>query len=139
MEVHLLRSHAALPAELDRPVALAAAQAHGETGADAAAPSGGNLELLPDQSPPGCSGSDQWKHQSPIASWSRLSRSRLLAAEGAALGRYQDRIRRFSESRLKCALRQILVQSRKCGSLLAAGTLRSLGTREKDHGSYTLI
>src|ERR1035438_4956193 len=116
MEVHLLRSHAALPAELDRPVQTCALPIYGETGAAAAEPSGGNLELLPDQSSPGCSGSDQWKHQSPIASWSRLSRSRLLAAEGAALGRYQDRIRRFSESRLKCALRQILVQSRLTSS-----------------------
>ena len=37
--------------------------------------------------------------------------TRILGAEGAAFGRHQDRIRRVSESRLKCALRQILVQS----------------------------
>src|ERR1035438_8681636 len=41
-----------------------------------------------------------------------LPRSELSAAEGTATGRHQDRIRRFSESRLKCALRQIVVQSR---------------------------
>ena len=84
-----------------------------KTGTDAAEPRGRNLELLPDQSSHGCGGSGQWKHQSPTASWSRLPRSRLPAAEGAALGRYQDRIRRLSESRVECALLQILVQSRK--------------------------
>ncbi len=38
-------------------------------------------------------------------------RSELSAAEGTATGPQQDRIRRFLESRLKCALRHIVVQS----------------------------
>jgi hypothetical protein len=84
---------------------------YGEAGADAAESPGGTVELLQDQSSPGGGGSSQWKHQSPITSWSRLSRSQLLAAEGAALGSHQDRIRRFSESRVVCALLQIVVQN----------------------------
>ena len=70
-------------------------------------------ELLPDQGTAGRGGSRQWEHQGAVTSWPGLPRSELSAAEGAAAGRHQDRIRRFPESRLKCALRQIVVQSRK--------------------------
>jgi len=57
-----------------------------ETGADAAESPGGTVELLPDQGTAGRGGSDQWKHQSSIASWSRLPRSRLPAAESTTHG-----------------------------------------------------
>src|ERR1019366_5940860 len=99
--------------KLERPVALAAAQAPGEAGAHVAESSGRNSQLLQNQGTVGRGGSRQWKHQSAIAPRSRLPRSRIPAAEGAALGRHQDRIRRFPESRVECTLLQIVVQSRK--------------------------
>jgi Transposase len=48
-----------------------------------------------------------------LLAWSWLPGSRLPAAEGATLGRYQDRIRRLSESRLECTFLQIVVESPK--------------------------
>ncbi len=36
-----------------------------------------------------------------------------IKALGTTIGRYQDRIRRFSESRIKCSFPQILAQSHK--------------------------
>lgn len=58
--------------------------------------------------------------KSPAAEKTRLPRSELSAAQSAAAGRTQDPIPRFTESRLKCPLRQILVQSphRPVGSRL---------------------
>ena len=53
VELHLRRGHVALPAELDRPVALAAAETDGETGPHVAGSSRGHLELLPDEGPMG--------------------------------------------------------------------------------------
>ena len=113
MELQLRRSPAALSPELDRSAALAAAPTHGETGHDVAESFGGNPELMPDQSSPGGGRSDPWKYQSAPAAWSWLPESRLPAAEGATLGRYQDRIRGLSESRLECTFLQIVVQSPK--------------------------
>jgi hypothetical protein len=49
----LRRRHAALPAEMDRPVALAAAETDGETSPDVAGSSRGYFELLPDEVPMG--------------------------------------------------------------------------------------
>lgn len=49
--------------------------------------------------------------QGAVTSWPRLLRSELSPAESTAARRYQDRIRRFPESRLKCAFHQIVVQS----------------------------
>jgi transposase len=43
----------------------------------------------------------------------RLSRHELSAAEGAGLGRHEDRIRRIPESRIEYTLLQIVVQNRK--------------------------
>src|SRR6266700_3848795 len=84
---------------------------YGEAGAAVAEPSRRNPELLQNQGTDGRSGSRQWKHQSAIAPWSGLPRSRLSAAEGAALGCHQDPIRRFPESCVECTLLQIVVQS----------------------------
>jgi hypothetical protein len=53
--IHLRRGHVALPTELDRPVALAAAETDGETSPHVAGSSPGHLALLPDQ---GADGSD---------------------------------------------------------------------------------
>ena len=50
MELHLRRGYGALPAELDRPVALAAAETDGETCPHVTGSSRGHLELLPDES-----------------------------------------------------------------------------------------
>jgi len=69
-------------------------QAYGEAGADVAEPSGRNRERLQNQGTDGRSRSGQWKHQSAVAPWSGLPRSRLSAAEGAALGTHRDPIRR---------------------------------------------
>src|SRR6202022_2813990 len=49
VELHLRRGHVALPTELDRSVALAAAEADGETSSHVAGSSRGHLELLPDE------------------------------------------------------------------------------------------
>src|SRR6266581_7030290 len=96
---------------MDRPVALAAAETHGETSPHVAGSSRGYFELLPDEGTDGCGGSRQRQHQSSAPTRPRLSRHELSAAEGAALGRHKDRIRRFSESRVECALLQIVVQN----------------------------
>src|ERR1700730_814403 len=96
------------PKSIWEPVELLA---DGEASADVAEPSGRNPELLQNQGTDGRSGSRQWKHQSAVAPWSGLPRSRLPAAEGPALGSHQDRIRRFPESRVEWTLIQILVQS----------------------------
>src|SRR6266581_557483 len=98
---------------MDRPVALAAAETHGETSPHVAGSSRGYFELLPDEGTDGCGGSRQRQHQSSAPTRPRLSRHELSAAEGAALGRHKDRIRRFSESRVECALLQIVVQNLK--------------------------
>ena len=80
------RSHVALPAEMDRSVALAAAETHGETSRHVAGASRGHFELLPDEGTNGCGGSRQRQHQSSAPPRPRLSRHELPAAEGAALG-----------------------------------------------------
>ena len=72
----------------------------------------GHPELLPDEGTAGSDRSRQRQHQSPAPARPWLSRHELLAPEGAALGGYQDRIPRSSESRVVCAFIQILVQSR---------------------------
>src|ERR1700684_4726855 len=96
---------------MDRPVALAAAKTDGETSPNVAGSSRGYFELLPDEGADGGVGSRQRQHQSSAPPWPRLSRHELSAAEGATLGRHKDRIRRFSESRVECALLQIVVQN----------------------------
>jgi hypothetical protein len=96
---------------MDRPVALAAAETDGDTSPNVAGSSRGYFELLPDEGTDGCGGSRQRQHQSSAPSRPWLSRPELSAAEGAALGRHKDRIRRFSESRVECALLQIVVQN----------------------------
>src|ERR1700722_18641103 len=98
---------------MDRPVALAAAETDGETSRHVAGSSPGHLELLPDEGTDGCGGSRQRQHQKSASSRPWLSRHELPAAEGAALGHHKDRIHRFSESRVECALLQIVVQNRK--------------------------
>src|ERR1700733_6188805 len=98
---------------MDRPVALAAAETDGETSPHVAGSSRGYFELLPDEGTDGCSGSRQRQYQSSATPRSRLSRHELSAAEGAALGRHKDRIRRFPESRVECVLLQIVVQKPK--------------------------
>ena len=55
VELHLRRGHAALPAELDRPVTLAATETDGEASPHVAGSSRRHLELLPDE---GTDGSD---------------------------------------------------------------------------------
>src|ERR1700722_11440782 len=97
---------------MDRPVALAAAETDGETSRHVAGSSPGHLELLPDEGTDGCGGSRQRQHQKSASSRPWLSRHELPAAEGAALGHHKDRIHRFSESRVECALLQIVVQNR---------------------------
>src|ERR1700723_1853167 len=101
---------------MDRPVALAAAETDGETSRHVAGSSPGHLELLPDEGTDGCGGSRQRQHQKSASSRPWLSRHELPAAEGAALGHHKDRIYRFSESRVECALLQIVVQNRKINS-----------------------
>src|ERR1700689_2853436 len=98
---------------MDRPVALAAAKTDGETSPNVAGSSRGYFELLPDEGTDGGGGSRQRQHQSSAPPWPRLSRHELSAAEGATLGRHKDRIRRFSESRVVCALLHIVVQNPK--------------------------
>jgi Transposase/Helix-turn-helix domain of transposase family ISL3/zinc-finger of transposase IS204/IS1001/IS1096/IS1165 len=75
----LRRSHVALSAEMDRPVALAAAETHGETSPNVAGSSRGDLELLPDEGTDGGGGSRQRQHQSSAPSRPRLSRHELSA------------------------------------------------------------
>ncbi len=96
------------------PVALAAAEAHGEAGAHIARPSGRELNycrILPNQGAVRRGGSRQRKHQGALTSWPRLPRYELPVAQGATVGRHQDPISRPSESRIECALCQILVQN----------------------------
>jgi len=71
----------------------------------------GILKLLPDEGTDGSDRSRQRQHQSSAPTWPWLPRHELSVAEGAALGRDQDRIPRSSESRVVCAFTQILVQS----------------------------
>ena len=111
MGLQLRRGHAPLSTEMDRPVALAAAKTDGETSPNVAGSSRGYFELLPDEGTDGGGGSRQRQHQSSAPPWPRLSRHELSAAEGATLGRHKDRIRRFSESRVVCALLHIVVQN----------------------------
>src|SRR5580692_12692692 len=115
---------------MDRPVALAAAKTDGETSPNVAGSSRGYFELLPDEGTDGGGGSRQRQHQSSAPPWPRLSRHELSAAEGATLGRHKDRIRRFSESRVVCALLHIVVQNRekKLGELLIEGSDRDCET-----------
>ena len=53
-------------AEMDRPVALAAAETDGETSPNVAGSSRGYFELLPDEGTDGCGGSRQRQHQSSV-------------------------------------------------------------------------
>src|SRR5262249_42689280 len=76
--------HFAVSEELDRPVALAAAEAYGEAGPDVARSPGGDLELLSNQGADGRGGGGKWKHQSPATKRTWLSRPQLSAAEGTA-------------------------------------------------------
>src|SRR3984957_7956629 len=98
---------------MDRAVALAAVKTDGETSPNVAGSSRGYFELLPDEGTDGCGRSRQWQHQSSAPPRPRLSRHELSAAEGAALGRHEDRIRRFPESRVECTLLQIVVQNQR--------------------------
>src|SRR6266478_5334172 len=83
-----------------------------------------HLELLPDEGTDGSGRSRQRQHQSSAPTWPWLPRHELSVAEGAALGRDQDRIPRSSESRVVCAFTQILVQSPKNGNVGFCGCLR---------------
>src|ERR1700679_643121 len=96
---------------MDRPIALAAAEADGETSSNVTGSSRWHLELLSDEGTDGCGGSGQWQHQSSAPPRPRLSRHERSAAEGTAFGSHQDRIRRFPESRVECAFVQIVVQN----------------------------
>ena len=96
VELHLRRGNVALLAELDRPVALAAAETDGETSPHVTGSSRGHLELLPDEGTDGSDRSRQRQHQSSAPTWPWLPRHELSVAECAALGRDQDRIPRSS-------------------------------------------
>jgi hypothetical protein len=56
-------------AELDRPVALAAAETDGETSPHVAGSSRGHPELGPDEGTDGSDRSGQWQHQSFAPTW----------------------------------------------------------------------
>ena len=74
-----------LSAEMDRPVALAAAETDGELSSpNVAGSSRGYFELLPDEGTDGGGGSRQRQHQSSAPPWPRLSRHELSAAKGTA-------------------------------------------------------
>src|SRR5205823_12505732 len=102
---------APVPAELDRSIALAAAEALRESGAYAAGSSRGNSELLPHQSVDGGCRSREWKHQKPASERPRLQEPPLPPFEGSTDGRDQDGICRFQESGMKCWPPRILAQS----------------------------
>src|SRR5258706_15200158 len=84
-----------------------------KTGPDVGGSPGWNPELLPHQSTFRGRGSHQRQHQNPSQKGSRLQKSRLPTAQGAAHGGHKNRIHRASESGLKCRPRRILVQSQK--------------------------
>src|SRR5271157_5347381 len=90
---------------------MAAAQADGEAGGHAASPSGWNLELLPDQGAAGSGGGGQRQYQSSAATRTRLPQPQLPAIESPTAGRHENRIRRFSESRVKRILCHFLAKS----------------------------
>src|SRR3984885_1672641 len=131
---------------MDRPVALAAAETDGQTSPNVTGSSRWHLELLSDEGTDGCGGSVQREHQSSVTPRPRLSRHELSAAEGAALGRHQDRIRRFPESRVECAFVQIVVQNLfltssdwaeigRLSRLSRSGTLEALTKYEYNYSS----
>ena len=97
--------------ELDRSTALAATQANGEAGRYADSSSGWNLELLPDKGAVGSRGGGQRQYQSSATPRTRLSQPQLPAAESPTLGRHENRIHRFSESRVKRALSHFLAKN----------------------------
>lgn len=113
MGFRVQRSHAALPAKLMDQLRWQPG-AHRELSKPAAQRLGGESQLLPNQNPDGHSRSGEWEHQTTATTRARLPALELLAAESATAGRYQDRIYCFSESRVECAILQILVQNRKC-------------------------
>jgi len=79
----------------------------------------GNSQLLQDQNSYGggrSSERSEREHQSPAAKRTWVQGFELFALKGTALGSHEDRIRGFSESRLKCALLQILVQKGLVGA-----------------------
>ena len=69
------------------------------------------VEIRRSEGAAGRGGGGKWKHQSTAAARTWLSGSQLSAAEGTAVGCHQDPIHRFTESCLKCGLRQILAQN----------------------------
>src|SRR6516165_4734199 len=122
MELHLRGGHVALPAKLDRSIALAAIAAYGKAGPHVTGSPGGHPQLLPDQGADGSDRSGERQHQSASPAWPRISRHELFAPEGATLGGHQDPIHRFAESRVICVFSQILVQSRKTISRVSCRT-----------------
>src|SRR5207249_7488389 len=112
LELYLRRSDAALPAAMDRPVALAASGALSKAGPHAARSPRWHPKLLPDESAAGGCGGRQREYQVTAAPRTRLQKPSLPPAEGPAHGRDQNRIRGIQESGLKCSLRRIPAQSR---------------------------
>src|SRR5260370_3710907 len=111
MELHLRGCDAALFAELDRPIAMAAAGTVSEAGCDAAGSFGRHSELLSSEAASRRRRSDQWQHQDAGKTRARLQEPTLSTAQSPAYGCHQDRIRRLQEGRLNWASCQIPAQS----------------------------
>src|SRR2546427_945902 len=92
---------------------MAAAEALREARRPAGEPSGGHPQLLPHESADGSGRGRERQHQIPAAPRAGLYQPPLSAAEGTTDGGDQNRIRRFQESRLKCASRQIPAENQK--------------------------
>src|SRR5437763_12552529 len=84
-----------------------------EVGTHADRPPRRHPELLPRQGSLWGRGSHQREYQKPVTERPRVQKPALPAPQGSAYGGYQNRIRRFQESRMKWASRQIPAQSPK--------------------------
>src|SRR5262245_49066116 len=114
VDLHLPRSHAQLPAELDDSTAVAEASSVRGPCRHAAETPGRHRQLLPDQGPDGSRGSRQREHPHAYQSRARLQKPASPAAQGQATGSQQPRTPRRPqnlESRVICTLCQILAQS----------------------------
>ena len=114
VEIHLPRSHAQLPPEVDGSTEVAASGSVRGTGRYTIEAPGRHRQLLPDQGPHGRSGSRQRQHPDAHQSRARLQKPALPAAQGQATGRQQPRTHcraQNRESRVICPLCQILAQN----------------------------
>src|SRR5436190_14791374 len=102
----------AISTELDEPTAMAAAGAISKACRYAHRASRWNSELLPNEGADGRSGGGERQYQVTASPGPRIQEPEVPPAEGTTHGGDQNRICRCSESGLKCALYQILAQSR---------------------------